>query len=110
MVSGGGVGGASAAPSARGTESDTVLVARPLGAGRSSCCAASALEVRSERATMTAGAQRMAAVGSGFSKNTTGPEAGGLRRSSTHARRTYSPPGIPGQFHYVLLVIGCWKW
>src|SRR6476469_5565659 len=61
MVIGGVVGGASAAPSGRGTLSDTTLVARPLGAGRSSCCAASAPELRSERATTTAGAQRMAA-------------------------------------------------
>src|SRR6478672_6153852 len=61
MVIGGVVGGASAAPSGRGTLSDTTLVARPLRAGRSSCCAASAPELRRERATTTAGAERMAA-------------------------------------------------
>src|SRR5689334_5057503 len=61
MVTGGVVGGASAAPSGRGMLRDTTLVARPLGAGRSACCAASAPELHTEKATIRTGAQRMAA-------------------------------------------------
>src|SRR5262245_29259185 len=73
MVTGGVVGGVSAAPSGRGMLSDTTLVARPLGAGRRSCCAASAPDLRSERTATTAGAQRMDdTVGSGFSNGGSG--------------------------------------
>src|SRR6185436_13171044 len=60
MVTGGALGASAAAGAegSRGTLSETTLVARLLGAGRSPCCAARAVAFRSERTT-TKGAQRI---------------------------------------------------